>query len=389
MNIDGNTSRFMDSVRGGSAMLVLLAHVNQIFVLPKVGVGGSLSSIVAFLASYAVMAFFVISGFMITVSILNNIELGGRFYAKKFLVNRIGRLYPPLIFSLLLVVVVYYLIVSFGLHGSENFRLVEDLYVPRERVSLNWENVMSSLFFMQNIMPGHDTPLINGPLWSLGYEFWFYILAMFFTAWFHGGKVLNGALPFLCILSALIYVDNIQFFVFLSTWCSGSMLALSYFYVRQKDSKELFVNFMSGLIICLTISAIFIIKINGFKVLLFPYRDNVSLIMQSLCCWMLVVGLSLVLVTRGYLKFNYFSLHESAKFSYTLYVIHFPILILFFSFTHEFLAVSSYHYTGVVCFIAIALILFASSHLSRVVEKRGLGRSFFRFFRDKFLLRVL
>src|SRR5204863_44851 len=66
-------SKLFDVARATSALLVLIGHLYQIIVLPTFG--NSLATRAFFvLAGYSVMVFFVISGYMIGLSIYRNIS---------------------------------------------------------------------------------------------------------------------------------------------------------------------------------------------------------------------------------------------------------------------------------------------------------------------------
>lgn len=334
--IDVQTSRFLDVIRGISAIVVMFFHVILIYILPKVGLRGYLDGVAELLASYAVMAFFVISGFVITISILKNIERNdGQFELSEFLSSRLIRLYPPLIISLILTIGVYGLIHTFHLHGSETFRLAGDLFAIREKAILDWDNILWSLFFLQGLFSKEAAPSLNGPLWSLSYEFWYYMAAMFFTGWLVNKRQFWGWLLLLAIILPLVYREHIGFFVLLSTWLSGSVWAL--LYIKRRIIEKQFKVLFGPIVVGITALVIFIVYKNDHLVIANPYTDFLSMITQSLICWLgMLVAMRFILWQEGR-SFNFFRADQLAKFSYTLYVIHFPLLILGFSFLHPLL----------------------------------------------------
>ena len=98
--ISPGISLHLDALRGASAIVVLLTHFSEIVLNPKLG-PGPLSRGAGLLASYAVMVFFALSGFMIAASIQRNVKRnGGDFHARRFASDRFFRLYPPLIAAL-------------------------------------------------------------------------------------------------------------------------------------------------------------------------------------------------------------------------------------------------------------------------------------------------
>ena len=88
--IDKKDSEWLDAVRGFSAIVVLVAHINQVYNLPIVGLNGFMHLFFGIAARYAVISFFVLSGFLITTSILKNISNNKRFDALDFFKRRLG-----------------------------------------------------------------------------------------------------------------------------------------------------------------------------------------------------------------------------------------------------------------------------------------------------------
>jgi len=107
-----------------------------------------------------VMAFFVISGYLITRSFIRSRSVG------TYMMKRIRRIYPGFLVSVLVcaVVVVPAYSTIMKTDGQEAFRvfshaLILKPYFPRSNV------------FYANVLPG----AVNGSLWSISYEFWCYL----------------------------------------------------------------------------------------------------------------------------------------------------------------------------------------------------------------------
>lgn len=369
-NIDVQTSRFLDVIRGISAIVVMVFHVILIYILPKVGLRGYLDGVAELLASYAVMAFFVISGFVITISILKNIERNdGQFKLSEFLSSRLVRLYPPLIFSLILTIGVYGLIHNFHLHGSETFRLAGDLFAIREKAILDWDNILWSLLFLQGFFSKEAAPSLNGSLWSLSYELWYYMAAMFFTSWLVNKRQFWGWSLILVIILPMVYLEHIRFFAFLSTWLAGSVWALLYIN-RQTIEKQFKVLFWP-IVVGLTALVIFIVYKNDHLVIANPYTDFLSMITQSLICWLGMLVAMRFILWQERRSLNFFRADQLAKFSYTLYVIHFPLLILGFSFLHPLLHSLNWVYSGITGVLLGLVIILISSRLAAWIENKA------------------
>jgi len=168
----------IDSIRGIAAYLVLVHHTVAVFEKPRMTSGAeSLLYRIAEqlnLGRAGVVAFFAISGFVICRSLQGTRRAG----ARKFLVSRFFRLYPPFWTAILLT-----LIVGYVLPGRE----------------IDWVAVAgngSMLFTLFDIRP------LEGLYWTLEVELVFYTLclALFLCGWIHKPLVL-----FLCCLTLMAY----------------------------------------------------------------------------------------------------------------------------------------------------------------------------------------
>jgi peptidoglycan/LPS O-acetylase OafA/YrhL len=117
------------------------------------------------LATYAITVFFIVSGFMICMSVFRH-RKGGLFDSAGFAEARILRIYPPLIAAILITITVYLIISGLGLHGAESYRLGGELAVVRESAKLEWSAIPSTFFLLYGAVPGAPSPLnMDGPLW--------------------------------------------------------------------------------------------------------------------------------------------------------------------------------------------------------------------------------
>jgi peptidoglycan/LPS O-acetylase OafA/YrhL len=140
----------IDGLRALAVLAVILFHT-----FPKVMPGGFVG----------VDIFFVISGYLITQIVLNDLE-NNRFSAAIFYARRVRRIFPALIVVL---------IVTFALGWH--------LLLPAELTSLG-KNIVASALFSANLMllsevgyfdlAAHMKPLLH--LWSLGIEEQFYLV---------------------------------------------------------------------------------------------------------------------------------------------------------------------------------------------------------------------
>lgn len=164
---------YMDAMRTLFALLVAFGHGWALIIRDYRPPAGLLVEAGYYLAGFghqAVILFFVLSGFWISRSVVRRAARGWSWRA--YLTDRLTRLMPVLLGALaiggLLDTVAVHL-----LHSPTHLGLT-DTYVLRIDIAkhLSWEVLLANMAFLQVIVPTFGT---NGPLWSLSYEFWFYI----------------------------------------------------------------------------------------------------------------------------------------------------------------------------------------------------------------------
>ena len=121
----------------------------------------------AFLGGVAVDLFFLISGFLVTASILN----GG---VKNYVVSRILRIYPALWVNLILVTFVLGSMVT-TLSVSE-YIIHEDVWTYFIGLAFTYKGG----FFLHGVFTQNHNQAVNGSIWSVLIEVWLYIVVAFF-----------------------------------------------------------------------------------------------------------------------------------------------------------------------------------------------------------------
>lgn len=165
---------FMDAMRSVLAVAVAFAHAWYLLIEDYRGQVSVLASSAYFLAGYAhasVILFFVLSGFWIARSVDRRVATGWRW--SSYLIDRLARLLVVLVPALAIGGALD-AVALYGLESSTHIGAT-DTYVLRRNVgdALGWRVLLGNLLFLQDIAVA---PLgTNGPLWSLAYEFWFYI----------------------------------------------------------------------------------------------------------------------------------------------------------------------------------------------------------------------
>ncbi|MCT7951896.1 acyltransferase [Ancylothrix sp. C2] len=145
----------LDSLRGLASLYVVL-H-NLVYGLYGLDMISENWKLLFFAGQEAVMLFFLISGFVIYLSThQKNLDF------RSFCVRRFRRIYFPFLLSILLSIIIFY----FNGNLAEKF---------------SWQELIGNLLLLQDfgrVKPGNwFSPFLgNLPLWSLSYEWWFYML---------------------------------------------------------------------------------------------------------------------------------------------------------------------------------------------------------------------
>lgn len=309
--IDKTVSPQLDTLRGLSALIVVLGHTNQIFITPLYR---GLYPIAGLIAQGAVMMFFVLSGFLITKSITRNFSRNGQFDVAAYAMDRFDRIYPPLIFSVVLVLMLW--AASFVAFPTRNpsFAFSEQ-FTGRADFAISWLGLGGTLTFLN----GFFTPAIgpNDPLWSLPYEVWYYVVAGI-IAW----RPRSGA--FIAAAVGLLLGWHLKAFAaYAPVWFAGALIALLHNW-EVRLSRALTVPTLAATFCgALALGAVYTARFPHYR----SVADvNVLLVIGS----NVLVGLSFALVLHMILNGSVIVSGKPARtaaFSYTLYVTHFPILL--------------------------------------------------------------
>lgn len=326
-----DTIRFLDGLRGLAALYVMIGHARWLLwegysqgfkthpqdytLLEKIGVYG-LS-----LFSYgheAVLLFFVLSGFVIHLSYSKKLfrDQSTNFDTVSFFWRRIRRIYPPFLFTLVLT----YVLDTIGQRAGYSIyfgQTPNELINHNIRTDHSFINLLGNLFFYEN--PRIGIWGTNGPLWSLKYEWWFYMLypilflvnrrnikaAIFLVLFlFAAGTVLG-------MLQQAFFFSVFQMLLF---WYLGA-IAADIYTGRFKISYRVLSVFTLGLPLGLMMSKFY----PGLILTEFAWSLGFFGLINA------VIGYN---STRQQ-PIRLTGLAWLGNCSYTLYIIHFPLFVLF------------------------------------------------------------
>ena len=207
---------FLDLLRGLAALLVLAAHWRNYFFVNfhEVGLHRGLLLVPYILTAAgheAVIIFFVLSGFLIGGTIRRSLELGQWNWAS-YLTNRLVRLWLVLLPGLLLTLL--WDKIGVTLEASRPVYVgdpANHILGSIARADVATVFVGNLLFVQEVLVPAFGS---NGPLWSLANEFWYYVLFPL------------GLLAILPVMSNRTRIIMAALFTLLGVWLRTTLLPL-------------------------------------------------------------------------------------------------------------------------------------------------------------------
>lgn len=296
----------MDAMRCVLAVVVTFAHAWYLLIEDYQEPTTATAATGYFLAGYAhasVILFFVLSGYWISRSVDNRIGKG--WHWSSYLLDRLVRLLIVLIPAL----AIGGALDAIGLYvlESSTHRGATATYVLQTDVAQNlqWTVLLGNLLFLQDIVVRpYGT---NGPLWSLAYEFWFYI---WFPAIIVSWRRWRPS-PFLLAIGLILLAPSMA--IGFGCWLCGSAL---HRITSREGSRPALLNAMwlvPGAVPLIAMLAV--VRVFG--------TDGFELGLAVAFAVFLSVLLRTDPPTPGWLKIL---AAYGAKASFSLYALHFPII---------------------------------------------------------------
>lgn len=320
---------FLDLARWLAAAVVFVSHLRgPLFlgygdVAAQVGFAVKIWYFVTGFHAEAVIVFFVLSGFLVGGIGLDRLSSQG-FDRRSYAAARLSRLFLPFVPAVFLTLLLDS-IGAFGFSASGFWdhthpMLAEKIASSPFGTLLDPGTVVGNVLMLQTIVV---EPLgSNQPLWTISLEFWFYVVFGLFAA---ALARTGNARPIL--LSAAVAASLLlgpTFLVYFALWCIGAglaalprrarlpwpfalvifilLLAVARFYQAYTDGDET-LRILKNTVIALSF-AVLLVSMRGRSLRLLEW-------MQPLNRWF-------------------------ADFSYSLYLIHYPVMIFLLAILSEF-----------------------------------------------------
>lgn len=321
----GNASVHLDALRGFAAFSVLLGHWRDAFFFDYSELGHhnpllAAAYLVTGLGRQWVIVFFVLSGYLVGGSVLRSVA-AGRWSWRGYLSARLTRLYVVLLPALILGGALDYA----GMHWPGG----EAVYTGRAGMqalkfdihgTLTWPVLAGNSLFVQTIalpgMNGHKLPVFgsNGPLWSLSNEFWYYVAFPIAVILFVRGRPAWLRALFAVALAAWGWFCGLEIALLAVPWLMGAPIGYLPPVPASRRSTRIFAVTSSLALLALALSLGRLIHSN--------WMDDVIGIAVALLIWVTLH------CSGGKLPAWYVALsRRAAHSSYTLYLVHVPMLI--------------------------------------------------------------
>jgi peptidoglycan/LPS O-acetylase OafA/YrhL len=312
-------SQMLFFARWAGMLLVLGVHATTSFMYFNGFAAGDQPLFIAawrFCVNYAfgreaVIGFFVMSGFLVGGAVLGRINSEKPFLFD-YLVHRIVRIYMVVIPAILLTA-------AFDMLGRTLFPpdygaypVFEGHYEPRY--------ILTNLLNFQGVIATHFGT--NGPLWSIGYEFWYYVaFPMLLLPWMKSAPPRTARFGFILafIFCLAISLHQIWFPFGFLIWSLGAAITLAKRPIMRSANHAalllIVVNLFAGVVFSNEV-----IHVN-------PWAQYVSDTLSALA----FANLILTMRFPGDEKWRFLDWrgHQTlADFSFTLYAIHNPTLML-------------------------------------------------------------
>ena len=358
--------QLMDVFRALAAYLVVISHIRDLLIVDSpdalnIALSSKIYYFITGFGHSAVIIFFVLSGFWITKSVVR--RSGEAAFWLEYLIDRLSRLWivaiPAILLGGLLDIMGIFLFslpIYTGATGSTS--------MPETAIeSLNLATLVANVLFLQTFV----SPALgsNGPLWSLAFEFWYYV---WFPALWYSVKRRSLTLTLFALGVGLL---NPEAYLGFLSWLCGSLL---YFLISRFrwEGASLFLRrtiLLSGVLA-------FAAAMAGARLRLGIWFDPV---LSAAFSWLM---LGICISKPAPTRWLNFIARYGARSSFSLYAIHFPLVAFiagFFIRTGRLQPSILFVLTSFAMFLTVAIVAHAFSCLTeaKTYQLRSAARVIF------------
>jgi peptidoglycan/LPS O-acetylase OafA/YrhL len=333
----------IDGLRFLAISWVFVYHVNDYLIKNYPVNGTKIFQTILGNGHFGVELFFVISGFVLSLPFVRYyLKQGKKVYLKQYFIRRLTRLEPP-----------YFLIMIFLFL----FLAATHLYTAKALTP----HLIASLLYVHNIIYHGTLPVINSVAWSLEIEIQFYIIVPFLAYIFILQKNIRRMLfvTIMIVMPVLQYSyksDTLFFYQFLQYFIAGFLLAdiyvsydKQYFYKPAHRIKKKLLT-ISGMLV--------------FAAILIIHSTRTDLIYTIFIPLAIVLFYFIVLFIpfwKGVFSIKWISI--IGGMSYTIYLVHLPIIATFGRFFVKYRITNEYFVYFIIQFFILGILTMIVSSL--------------------------
>jgi peptidoglycan/LPS O-acetylase OafA/YrhL len=310
---------YLTVIRGLCVLMVVLSHLNP----------SDLSSINFKFGNIGVIGFFTLSSYLICSKLFRN-----NFSYYKFMKKRFIRIYPLFLFN-----IIFFVIIINLLFYTRSFKLTNWNYFDLEE----WLILFANYTFN---VEQWNTPFSH--LWSICVEMHFYFLIPLVAKLSRKNRnlILTIGAIFPLILNFYI-AQNLEYpSVWVQTTSHLSSFAFGALIANNQDKILVFNNWLMRFILIFQVGMLY--YLSSFPTFFSGRWAGFSYLFSSL---LFAVLIQIALVSSSK-RFRF--LHHFGKISYSVYLIHFPFILVFITFFELSNGLSVYQ--SAICFVGIWLL---------------------------------
>jgi peptidoglycan/LPS O-acetylase OafA/YrhL len=340
--MDKKLSSYLDIVRVIASFAVLFQHLSMYN-----------NDVFAFFSNYghpAVMGFFILSGYVIAF-VAEQREKTFDTYLK----HRLARLYSVMVVAWLLTIALDTIGPSINSSIYEGMVSNDNFFV----------RAFAHLFFLQESWFVSIQFFSNQPLWSLAYEFWYYIL--FGLIFLYKGKFKLGLITLSCLIMGPVIL------IYGTIWFAGA--ALYKIHQREDNLNPTLASFL----FLLSIPVIFSYPYWNHYLLPESLGELGKLSFRTLVDDIIFASFIIInLFSFKYTNFSFSLIKPTIRFfsgiAFSLYVFHFPLIFFYKALLTRYLELSD----SALFFILTILIILTVYLLSYISERKK--KSYYKLF---------
>ncbi|WP_316153682.1 acyltransferase [Cupriavidus sp. BIC8F] len=311
---------WLDLFRGIAALLVCMGHTRNALWIDYAAISDTMLwhypvYLVTSFGHQAVIVFFVLSGYLVGGGVLAK---GPDFSWLEYSVARLVRLWTVLVPALIFTAICDYLTLRMHPTAFDGALVSRWQSGPESLVGFSWEAFVGNILFLQTVkVPVYGS---NAPLWSLAYEFWYYLLFPLVAAVLGqlGKSRRSARLMNLAVIVILVLWLPAKISFYFSVWLLGAICSIrEERVVRQLRSLRIFAT------------ALFALSLIAAKAI--RGTDAIAFV----CDVFVAISFALLMVSlRGWTpqllvkKFPSLIITKLSDISYSLYLFHFPMVAL-------------------------------------------------------------